>query len=198
MPSIDFWLELASTYSYLAAARIEAVAGELGVHVTWRPFLLGPIFAAHGLANSPFILDPGKGRYMWRDVERCAEQHGLAFRRPSVFPRGSTLATRVALVGAGEGWIAPFCRAVLAANFAEDLDISAPTVLDAILARLGLDGPAVRALAESPAWKPKLREETERAAARGIFGAPFFVAQGELFWGNDRLEQALVWARRNA
>jgi 2-hydroxychromene-2-carboxylate isomerase len=102
----------------------------------------------------------------------------------------------VSLALPGEGWTAPFCRAVLAANFAEDLDISDPTVLDAILARLGLDGPAIRALAESPAWKPKLREETERAVARGIFGAPFFVVQGELFWGNDRLEQALAWARR--
>jgi len=197
MSSLDFWFELASTYSYLAAARIETVAKEHGVAVTWKPFLLGPIFGARALSTSPFNVEPDKGRYMWRDMERFAEALELPFRRPSVFPRNSTLAARIALVGAAEGWVAAFSRAVFAANFADDQDISDPGVLDAILTSLGLDGPSVRTLATSAAWKPKLREQTERAVELGIFGAPSFIVQGELFWGNDRLEQALSWACRN-
>lgn len=193
---MEFWFDLASTYSYLAAARVEELAAARGVTVSWRPFLLGPLFAARGWTTSPFNLDADKGRYMWRDVERIAEELGLPFRRPSVFPRNSTLAARVALVGASEGWIAPFCRAVFTAELADDEDIADPRVIDDILQRLGLDGPTVRALAESPEHKPRLREQTERAAALGLFGAPSFLARGELFWGNDRLEQALAWMAR--
>jgi 2-hydroxychromene-2-carboxylate isomerase len=195
-PTIDFWFDFASTYAYLTACRIEALAARQGVAVAWRPFTLGPIFAARGWTTSPFNIYPDKGRYMWRDVERCAADVGLPFRRPSAFPRSSVLAARVALVGADEGWIAPFGEAVFRAEFGDDRDIGAPEVIDAILAGLGRDGPAIRARAESAAYKPRLRAQTEEAAALGIFGAPTFVVGGELFWGNDRLEQALAWARR--
>ncbi|HET7505981.1 MAG TPA: DsbA family protein, partial [Kofleriaceae bacterium] len=92
------------------------------------------------------------------------------------------------------GWGPRFIRAALAANFAADRDIASPDVIDEILADLGLDGPALRAEAESPAHRPALRAATERAAALGIFGAPTFVVGDELFWGNDRLERALAWA----
>lgn len=198
MPTLEFWFDFASTYSYLAASRIEAAAAERRVDVAYRPFLLGPLFAARGLTTSPFNVDAEKGRYMWRDVERAASDLGLPFRRPSTFPRRSTLAARLAIVGVEQGWGAPFCRAVFAESFAEDRNIADPAVLDALLARLGVDGPAVRALAESPDEKPKLRRQTERAAELGLFGAPSFLVEGELFWGNDRLEQALDWARRRA
>ncbi|MFT3770363.1 MAG: 2-hydroxychromene-2-carboxylate isomerase [Minicystis sp.] len=195
-PTIEFWFDFASTYSYLAACRIEALAAQHGISTRWRPFMLGPIFAARGWTTSPFNLYADKGRYMWRDVERLATEAGLPFSRPSVFPRNSVLAARVALVGADEGWIVPFSEAVFRAGFSEDRDIAAPEVIDAILAGLGQDGPAIRARAESPAHKPRLRAQTEEAASLGIFGAPTFMAGGELFWGNDRLEQAIAWARR--
>lgn len=197
-PTIDFWFDFASTYSYLTACRIEALAARHGVAVAWRPFTLGPIFAARGWSTSPFNVYPDKGRYMWRDLERLAIDAGLPFRRPSVFPRSSVLAARIGIVGAAEGWIRAFGEAVFHAEFAEDRDIAAPDEIDAILAAIGQDGPSVRARAESPAFKPRLREQTERAAALGIFGAPTFVVGEELFWGNDRLEQAIDWARRAA
>lgn len=193
---VDFWLDLASSYSYLAASRIEAAAAAVEVPVRWRPFALGPIFAANGWTTSPFNLQPQKGRYMWRDLERLAGELGLPFKRPSVFPRHSILALRVALVGVGRGFGPGFMRAVLTANFAQDREIGEPAVLDEVCAELGLDGPALRAESESPVYRPQLRAATAAAEAAGIFGAPSFTVGEELFWGNDRLEQALAWARR--
>jgi 2-hydroxychromene-2-carboxylate isomerase len=195
MAELEFWCEIASTYTYLAAMRIEKLAGAAGVEVRWQPFSLGPIFAAAGWTTSPFEIYADKGRYMWRDVEREAEQLGLAMRRPSVFPRNSILASRVALVGVERGWGPAFVRAALAANFADDRDIASPAVIDDLLAGLGLDGPTVRAEAEGPSHRPALRAATQRAQSMRIFGAPTFMVGDEMFWGNDRLERALAWAR---
>ena len=90
MPEMDFWYEFASTYSYLAAMRAEPMALSAGVRLRWRPFLLGPIFAAQGWNNSPFNIYPAKGRYMWRDMERICAARGLAFRRPDPFPQNTS------------------------------------------------------------------------------------------------------------
>jgi len=194
--ALEFFFEFASTYSYPAAARIEALAAREGVAVAWRPFLLGPIFKAQGWTDSPFNLYPAKGRYMWRDLERICEAQGLAFRRPSVFPRSGLLAARVACQAQGEPWAPAFVRAVYHANFAEDRDISDPAVIGEALDRLG-QARSVLDAAQSPAAKERLRAQTERAASLGVFGAPSFVTGGELFWGNDRLEPALARARRS-
>jgi 2-hydroxychromene-2-carboxylate isomerase len=194
MVRLDFWCELASPYTYLAAMRIEERARASGVDVRWQPFLLGPIFAAAGWSTSPFEVYPDKGRYLWRDVAREADAIGVAVRRPSQFPRNSVAAARVALLGVERGWGPAFIRAALAANFADDRDIGDAGVIDELLTGLGLDGPAVRAEAESPAHRPALRAATERAVALHIFGAPTFVVGDEMFWGNDRLERALAWA----
>jgi 2-hydroxychromene-2-carboxylate isomerase len=193
---VDFWLDLASTYSYLAAFRIDVLAARADVAVTWRPFTLGPVFAALGWTTSPFNLQVQKGRYMWHDVERFADELGLPFRRPATFPRNSIPAMRVAMLGCERGWGPAFGRAVLRANFEEDRDIAASEVLDELLAELGVDGPTLRAESESPAWRPRLRAQTEQAIRLGIFGAPSFLIGDEMFWGNDRLEQALAWAVR--
>ena len=194
--TLAFWYEFASTYSYPAALRIGRLATSAGVTVTWRPFLLGPIFAGQGWSDSPFKLYPAKGRYMWRDLERICAGEGLPLRRPKVFPRNSLLAARAALVAAEEGWCVEFTHAVYNANFAEDRDIAAAEVIGAIIAELGREPPVVLARAQSPEIKARLKAQTEEAMALGIFGAPSFTVGDELFWGNDRLEQALVWARR--
>jgi 2-hydroxychromene-2-carboxylate isomerase len=195
MAHVDFWCELASSYTYLAAMRIEPLAAAAGVEVRWQPFSLGPIFAAIGWSTSPFEIYPAKGRYMWRDFGREAAALGLAMRRPSQFPRNTVLAARVALLGVERGWGPRFIRAALAANFADDRDVASPAVIDELLGELGLDGAALRAEAAGPAYRPALRAATERAVSLGIFGAPTFVVGDELFWGNDRLERALAWAR---
>ncbi|HEV2547524.1 MAG TPA: 2-hydroxychromene-2-carboxylate isomerase [Stellaceae bacterium] len=191
-----FWYEFASTYSYPAAMRIERLATAAGVAVEWRPFLLGPIFQQQGWRDSPFNLYPAKGRYMWRDLERlCAVEH-LPLRRPSVFPRNGLLAARVASIARDEGWCEDFSRAVYHANFAEDREIADAAVIGDIIRSLDRDSAPVLERAGSAANKDRLRVQTDDAMARGIFGAPSFTIGDELFWGNDRLEQAIAWAKK--
>ncbi|MBI1904690.1 MAG: 2-hydroxychromene-2-carboxylate isomerase [Rhodocyclales bacterium] len=194
-PTIEFWYEFSSSYSYLAVMRIEALAGQAGVDVAWRPFLLGPVFLALGWNDSPFNIYPPKGRYMWRDLARLSAKYGLAFRMPGRFPRSGVLAARVALIGNQGGWVAQFSRAVMSANFAQDRDIGDPAVIMAILADMRLPAEEVLAQATSADNKLALRAQTARAAELGLFGAPSFRVGDELFWGNDRLEDALDWAR---
>ncbi len=197
--TIEFWYEFASTYSYPAAMRVEAVAADAGVAVLWRPFLLGPIFAELGWSTSPFNLQPAKGAYMWHDVARSCEKLGQAFRRPEPFPQNGLLAARVATALPDDGARAQFTRAVYRAEFAGGRVISEPEVITSLLAEQGLDAEAVLAQAAEPANKQALRERTEAAQRHGIFGAPSWrTADGELFWGNDRLEEALDWAQARA
>ena len=190
---VEFWFEFASTYSYPAAARIEERARAAGVSLRWKAFLLGPVFAAQGWNDSPFNLYPAKGRYMWRDLERVCGALGLPLRRPSRFPRNGLRAARIACWFQDEPWLPAFVRAVYDANFARDLEIPEPEVLAGCLERAGAPAAALEA-ATLDAAKARLRARGEEAATHGIFGAPSFVVGGELFWGNDRLEDALAWA----
>jgi 2-hydroxychromene-2-carboxylate isomerase len=195
--TLDFWFEFASTYSYPAAMRIAPLAKARGVSVRWRPFLLGPIFKAQGWDNSPFNLYPAKGRYMWRDLERISGALALPFKQPSPFPQNTLLATRVALVALAQGSGEDYCRAIYAYEFGEGRNIAEPTTIAAVLTSLGKTAHAILQEAQGDAIKTALRAQTEEAQRLGIFGAPSFVTQdGELFWGNDRLEAALDWANR--
>jgi len=194
-PRVDFWYEFASTYSYLAAMRIEALARERAVAIVWRPFLLGPIFKAQGWETSPFNLFPAKGAYMWRDLERLSASQGVAFRKPDPFPQSSLKAGRLAWTDQVAPYRAEFSRKVFLAHFADGRRIDDDAVLENILASLGLDPATVMAQSRSEQVKLRLRQETEEAMRLSLFGAPSFVtADGEIFWGNDRLEAALNWA----
>ena len=194
-PVLEFWYEFASTYSYLAAMRIERLAEVARLDIRWRPFLLGPIFAAQGWTTSPFNLYPAKGRHMWRDMERETARLGLPFRRPEPFPQNALVAARVALIGGNRAWGPTFTRAVYRAEFGEGRSIAEPAAIQAILIRLGLDAEAILTMAQDETNKARLKAQTEEARSRGVFGAPtFFAEDGEMFWGNDRLEQALAWA----
>jgi 2-hydroxychromene-2-carboxylate isomerase len=193
---LDFWFDFASTYSYPAAMRIAPLARAAGVAVRFRPFLLGPLFKAQGWATSPFNVYPAKGRHMWRDVERICTELDLSFRHPQPFPQNSLLAARVALVGLSATWGEEFCRAVFRAEFSEGRPIDDTSVLADILARLHVQSAPVLAAAQTDDNKATLRTQTEEAQRLGIFGAPSFTTvDGELFWGNDRLERALAWAK---
>jgi 2-hydroxychromene-2-carboxylate isomerase len=179
--------------------RIEAEAAAAGVDVVWQPFLLGPIFGAQGWNTSPFNLYPAKGRYMVRDIGRTAAARGIAFHLPDPFPMNSLKAARLALVGTEDGWVAPFSKAVFAAEFADRRDISDPAVLQQILEGLGFDASRALARSSDPAIKERLRAATADAEARGIFGAPTFeTPDGELFWGDDRLQDSLAYAKNSS
>jgi len=196
--TLEMWFDFASPYSYLAMERVHEVAGRSGLQVALRPFLLGPIFRDVGWQDSPFRVFPAKGEYMMRDVARLADKYGVGFRRPGDFPRPSVLATRVAMAGQEQDWGPAFCRAVFRENFQHDRDIQSPDVLAAVLQGLGLPADALLEQAGSDAARQALREQVEQARARGVFGAPTFFAGQEMFWGNDRLEDAVEWAARPA
>lgn len=197
MAALEFWYEFASTYSYPAAMRVEKLAAAAGVSVRFRPFLLAPIFGAQGWTDSPFNIYPVKGRYMWRDLERICAREGLPLKLPPVrFPQNGLKAARLALAGESQGWTAALTKAVYTANFAEQRDISDDATLTHILAKLGIDPVAAFAASNAADNKAKLKEQTDEAIARGIFGAPSFTVGEELFWGNDRLEEAVAWAAR--
>ena len=194
---LQFWFEFASSYSYPAVMRIDKAAAARGVEIEWRPFLLGPLFhAQQGLKDSPFNVVPVKGSYMWRDLERVCEKHGLPFKKPHRFPQNGLLAARIAL-SLEQEQRPNFVKAVYQANFVHDRDISDPQILHAAARRAGLDPLEVLAAMNSEEMKAGLREQTAIAADMGIFGAPTFATpDNEIFWGNDRLEDALDWAVR--
>lgn len=195
--TLDFYYDFASPYSYLAACRIEAMAELAGIRVDWRPFLLGPIFAAKGMKTSPLASDPQKNAHMWADLTRLAVAARLPpVTRPDPFPANSLLGARVALF-LNDACRPSFSRALFRAEFAEGRDIADRECVRQVLAGLGHFDADVIAEAESQPNKDRLRERTEEAAARGVFGAPtFFTADGEMFWGSDRLDMALGHARQ--
>jgi 2-hydroxychromene-2-carboxylate isomerase len=196
-PTIEFWYDFASTYSYPAAMTVARRAAAKGVAVTWRPFLLGPLFhAQQGLTDSPFNVQKEKGAWMWRDLERTCARLGLPLQRPTVFPRSSLNAARAALACEAAGLdVGTFSRAVFDANFARDQDISDVGVIGEILAEIDYSGAPVLDHMRSDAVKQALKDQTARAMSLGLFGAPSFTTpDGELFWGHDRLDEAVEWA----
>jgi len=186
---LDFYYDIASPYSYLAAARIDDLAQESGVHVQWKPFLLGGVFRAVG--NTMPAAVPARGRYLARDLLRWAEKHAIPFNFSSSFPHNSLVAMR-ALTAAPPDQIRPLSQALFRAAWVEDLDVSDPTVVGTVL---GEHGGTLLEAAQDPAVKEQLKVLTQAAIDAGAFGAPSFVVGGELYWGNDRLAMAVEAAR---
>src|SRR5258708_7128161 len=140
---MQFWFDLASSYSYVAALRVEGACARAGISLEYKPFLLGPLFEQQlGIRDSPFNVHLERGRYMWRDLERLCEKYDLPWRRPSVFPRSSVLAARIACC-AGEA-VGPLVRATFRANFAQDQEIANPAVMRALVDGIGGHAPAAR------------------------------------------------------
>jgi 2-hydroxychromene-2-carboxylate isomerase len=190
-PYIEYWFDFASPYSYLSTLRIEALARERGVRVAWRPLLLGPIFRSAGWDSSPFLQQPVKFAWMWTDLARQCARHGLSWRKPSQFPRNSLLPARIALANEDAPWIATFCARVFELNFVHDMEMNDVAAMQRVLDALGLPADELIAQSQSPDAKQALREQTERAAQRGLFGAPSFFVGDDLYWGNEQLEDAL-------
>ena len=189
--AVEFWFDFASNYSYLSIMRIETEAARRGVRIVWRPFLLGPIFRSFGWNTSPFVLQTLKGAYVWKDMARQCRKYGLEWTQTSRFPRSALLPLRVACLGADQPWIAAYCQRIATLNFVDDRDIEDVDLIAQALTELGLPAAALIADAHGEANKLALRAQTEVARTLGIFGAPTFIVDGEIFWGNDRLDDAL-------
>jgi len=190
---IEFYFDFSSPYGYLASTRIDAIAARFGRETVWRPILLGAVFKVTGGRPLPTL--PLKGDYATRDTARFARLWGVPFRLPSKFPiatqapaRASYWATdRDATLGRR------LAGALYHAYFAEDLDIGSPEETAAVAASLGLDRAETLAAVHDPGIKERLRHETDSALARGVFGSPFMIVDGEPFWGADRLDQLERW-----
>ena len=191
---LEVWFEFASTYSYLTVSRVEHLLTGTQIELVWRPFLLGPLLRDKGLSTSPFNLDPAKGTYMWRDVARRSEKYGLPFVRPSIFPMNGLVAARVMTAALDEDWCGDFARLVFAAQFGRGADISDEALLKDALTSCGVSPEPWFEKAQTNEIKSRLRGTTDRARQLGIFGAPSFIAQDELFWGDDRLDDAIDFA----
>lgn len=195
--ALDFFFFYGSTYSYLTVMRIERLAAEAGVKLRWRPFNVRQIMIEQN--NIPFRDKPVKLAYMWRDIERRAARYGLPFKHPPPYPVDpENLASRVGVLAAVEGWCPEYTRATYASWFLEGRAPGEPDHLSGLLRRLGRDPASVLARADSAEIRGKYDSETEAARQLAIFGSPSFVAAGEMFWGDDRLEDALLWLRCHA
>jgi 2-hydroxychromene-2-carboxylate isomerase len=189
---IDFFISLASTYTYLAVNRAEAHAEKAGVALRWRPFSVRTIMTEQN--NKPFAGKPVKMAYMWRDLERRAQRHGIAFRSIPPYPVDADgLANRVAALAAVEGWCPAFAKASYDGWFLGNGDPGDVENLSRAVLRTGRDPGETIARANSPDIHAKLAAETDAARTLGIFGSPTFVCGTELFWGDDRLEEAIEW-----
>lgn len=195
---VEFWFDFSSPYGYLAAQRIEALAARHGRTVDWRPMLLGVAFKVAGTA--PLTEIPMKGEYSKRDFARSARFHGVAdFRMPSRFPIATQAPARILLwtKSRDPASAARVAKAMLRAYWVDDRDISNADVAAAVAGEAGLDAGAARAAVDDPAWKDALKREVEAGLARGVFGSPFVIADGEPFWGLDRFDQ-LEWFLRTS
>ena len=190
---IDFWFDFSSPYSYLASERIDDLAAKYGRKVKWRPMMLGAAFKA---SSMPLLITiPLKGDYSKRDFDRSARFLGIPYKFPPKFPLATLAAAR------GYYWLhgqdcakaREFAHAVFRAYWVDGRDISELAVVLEIAGKLGIDGDAFTAAIATPEIKDRLKQETDAAIARGMFGAPYFMVDGEPFWGADRLPQIDKW-----
>lgn len=196
MKPIDFWFSIGSTYTYLAVMRLGAVERESGIPFNWNPFSVRRLM--QDMDNIPFVGKPAKERYMWRDVERRAEQYGFPANFPVEYPlKHFDRANRVAVVAKQEGWCADYATATYRLWFQDRLPAGGEANLSEGLKQLGHSMTRVLDLADSDSIEKAYDDATEAARSLGVFGSPTFVVDDrELFWGDDRLEDAVRWALR--
>jgi 2-hydroxychromene-2-carboxylate isomerase len=192
---IDFWFSVGSTYSYLSVMRIDEVAKRVGVTFRWRPFNVRDIMIE--MNNIPFHTKPIKLRYMWRDLERRATIYGLPWSGVPPYPiKDLPLVNRIALLAAEEGWCADYVKAAYQSWFIRGRDPSLEASVSSNLRSIGQDPDKVTARAASDEGKIALEVATSAARALDVFGSPTFVTNGEIFWGDDRLDDAIRWCAR--
>lgn len=190
---IQFYYDFASPYGYMAATKISALAAKHGRTVEWKPILLGVVFKVTG--GVPLPMAPLKGDYSRRDMERSARLFNVPYKLPSKFPIAGQSPARViySLEAQGAARQEQVTLALYRAYMVDDRDISSPEVTADVAGSVGLDRQKVLDVIADPVMKEKLKAETEAAIARGVFGSPYVIVDGEPFWGFDRLEHVDRW-----
>ena len=192
---IQFYFDFSSPYGYFASLEIDALAERHRRAVAWKPIMIGSAFKASG--NLPLVDQPLKGAYARHDWERMARMMKAPYRLPDRFPVPSLPPSRAFWwLAEGDGTLAKtYARAVYHAYFAENRDISEVAVATELAGRLGIDATALESAIAAPVWKQRLKDETDAAIAAGVFGSPFFIVDGEGFWGADRLPMIEGWLK---
>ncbi|TIV64405.1 MAG: 2-hydroxychromene-2-carboxylate isomerase [Mesorhizobium sp.] len=192
---IDFWFSIGSTYTYLSVMRLAEVQAETGIEFRWRPFNVRSIMIE--MDNVPFAKKPVKAAYMWRDIERRAAMHRMVPKLPAPYPLAELeRSNRVAVIAAREGWCEAYARESYRRWFEMGEPAGSEPYISASIEKAGQKPEPVLRQADSDAAKADLAAATEQAKALGIFGSPNFVVDGELFWGDDRLDDAMRWHRQ--
>jgi 2-hydroxychromene-2-carboxylate isomerase len=186
MKHVDFYFDLSSPYSYLAATQLGPLAARHGATVAWKPMVLAAVFKAAD--NHMPAQSPPKAKYMFDDLARWAAKYGVPFVMNARFPMNTIKPERLILAAEPTGRAAELALALFRAMWVEDKDISSADVMRDIAGGLGVDADALLAATDSPAVKDKLRANTDAAIALGCFGAPTMVVGDAIFWGNDRLD----------
>lgn len=194
MINIDFWFSIGSTYSYLTVMRLGEVERTSGVKFIWRPFNVRHVMIEQN--NIPFKDKPIKSAYMWRDIERRAERYGLKPELPAPYPLpGLVLANQIAIVGVEDGWMENYARATYRRWFENGEPAGEEPNISASLTEIGCDPRKVLAAAQTQQAADDLQTATDEAMCLGVFGSPTFAVDKELFWGDDRLDDAINWAK---
>jgi len=193
MKQIDFWFSIGSTYTYLSVARLIGVEEETGIRFDWRPFSVRELMIE--MDNIPFLKKPAKAQYMWRDIERRAQKYGLGATLPAPYPlENFDLANRIAVIGRKEGWCRDYVVTTYRKWFQESQPAGSEPNLSESLIEINQHPERVIELANSDEIENEYRDATNQARSLGIFGSPTFIVGQELFWGDDRLEDAVSWA----
>ena len=190
---IEFFFDFSSPYGYLAAECIDVIAEKHGRDATWYPYLMGVAMKVTG--SSPVVNRPMMGAYSRRDMERSARRLDVPFAFPEPFPIATIAACRAVywMEGVDVGATKSLARALYRAYFVDGRNISEPDVVADVAAESGADRDALVAGIQEPAVKDRLKEVTNNAVERGIFGSPFFIVDGEPFWGHDRMDEVDRW-----
>jgi 2-hydroxychromene-2-carboxylate isomerase len=191
---IDFWFTMGSTHTYLSVMQLPEMERSAGISFRWRPFHL--LIILQEMKHVPFADKPAKSAYMWRDIERRAAMYGIAAKIPAPYPaKQSVLANLIAIVGMREGWGRDFVGAAYRRWFQLSQETGSEPNVSESLRDIGQDPQRVLALANAEETKVALAAATDAARELGIFGSPTFTMGRELFWGDDRLDDAISWCR---
>ena len=198
MKEIEFWFSIGSTYTYLTVERIFSVEKENNVKFIWKPFSVRQIMIE--MENVPFTPPPKKNKsdYMWRDIERRAKFYGFEAKVPAPYPlKEFDLANQIAILGMNEGWGIDYVTSTYKRWFQLGKEPATEPNITEILQELNLDKEDTLNKAQSSEINNQYLDNTDKAYKNGVFGSPTFIYEGEVFWGDDRLDDCIKWIKAN-